>query len=152
MQHLTPSLLAQLPAETREACWGLLQQVAKGPWLAAHCWRCAQIKTYVRVVFSKSTWLKGTIEKHTLAQVKDSQADFIVKAGQATGVHLSPFQVSVRISTLLMGQVNCTSAGQERTQLGKMPMSSSATSAVHPKQLCVVVLSCSCQLLLFTRA
>ena len=54
---------------------------------------CAQIKTYVRVVFSKSTWLKGTIEKHTLAAVKDSQADFIVKAGQATGIHMSPFQV-----------------------------------------------------------
>ena len=47
----------------------------------------------MRVVFSKSTWLKGTIEKHTLAAVKDSQADFIVKAGQATGVHMSPFQV-----------------------------------------------------------
>ena len=48
------------------------------------------MKTYARVVFSKSTWLKGTIEKHTASAVKESQADFIVKA---RGSSVSPFQV-----------------------------------------------------------
>ena len=51
-----------------------------------------QVKTYVRVVFSKSTWLKGTIEKGTLSAVKEAQADFIVKANAPSA---SPFQVLV---------------------------------------------------------
>ena len=76
-----------------------------GEYQGAYLHPRAQIKTYVRVVFSKSTWLKGTIEKHTLAAVKEAQADFIVKSGQATGVHMSPFQV------LSLDSVLCSCCG-----------------------------------------
>ena len=55
------------------------------------------MKTYARVVFSKSTWLKGTIEKHTASAVKEAQADFIVKANRSAQ---SPFQVTVSACSL----------------------------------------------------
>ena len=71
------------------------------------------MKTYARVVFSKSTWLKGTIEKHTASAVKEAQADFIVKANRSAQ---SPFQVTSQCDSRSILQLSL-SLGCKTSQL-----------------------------------